>query len=677
MPSLLLQLLPASLIGASSPCVERNLLMGSAVEARGWTGVERVHDGRVGAVGDDPRSGLTARATEEGASLTFQWASPEPVRALMLEFEGDDAYLVEILDGTGEWRSLGVVTGKPSQRLDIVEGRFAVEAQALRVQAVSGAPWFLAEVGAWRCGEPWPPTDLSLHEGRPELAPLDEARQLGPGRALVGLLGAGTLLLAGLGRTRPAALAAGLLAGAASGLAFGLLPGLLAGLLGGLLPALGRRAVLLLPALLLASALAWTNFGIFRHPGTVVHYHELFHYSFGARYAPELGYERLYDCAVVAEAELSPERRPAIAVRPMRDLATGAQVTGASALARAEDCHRRFGPDWERYRDEVGTFRYIMADSSWQDLLNDHGYNPSPAWSLMGAVLGSGPPLSTVDDLNRLAVFDPILLALAFGLLAWGFGWEAAGWAALVFALGWPWRYGYIGGSYLRFVSFLALVAGLVGLRRGRHGLAGVGLGLAGLLRVFPGLVPLPVGLGLLAARRLRAEHGRLALGLLLAVLLGVGLSAAVLGVESWLSFLHRLGVHQLNESVNRLGPEGLGLGEPWTQGLKLLLLAGGLGWIVRAARRGAEDWRLLLQGLVLVLGLTNLSCYYWVLLSLLGPALAGRPARGALLLLALVGQEALAWSDWLDLERTHGLAWLLILPAAVLAADPPRERAR
>ncbi len=654
---------------AQPPCDEKNLLRGLEAQAEGWTFAPRASDGRVARVGAEARGSLLARADEEGASLTWRFDGPEPVRALMIQSQGDDRYRVEVQAVDGSWSSLGETGPQPGPRMDVVEGRFGLEAVAVRLQASSGGPWALGEVGAWRCGEPWPPTDLELAEGRPELGRLDELRHLGLGRALVGLLGAALILLASRGRQLPAALVAALLAGVGVGLAAGPGPGLLAALVGGSLLALGRRAALALPVLTLVAALAWTNFGAFRLTGTPVHYHELFHYYFGARYAPELGYDRLYDCAVVAQAELQPERLASIEALQVRDLRGGELRTGAASLQRAAECRARFGESWEEYRDEVGVFVYLFAEPSWQALLGDHGYNPSPAWTLSGALLAAGPPVQVLADLDRLALVDPALLLITVGLLAWGFGWEAAAWAALIFALGWPWRYGYIGGAFARFLTLASLAAALVALRRERAGWAGLAVGFAGLLRVFPGFALLGPGLGLLLARGLRREHLRLLAGVGLALLLGFGLSGAAYGFEAWTEFFARLGVHQLNQSFNRLGPQGLGLGEGAALALNLGIGTLGLAGITLSARRSAPAWLLLLQGLVLVLGLLNLSCYYWMLLALLGPALVGRPRAALVLVAALVGQDLLAWSDWLSPELNHGVAWAVLLPAAAYAA--------
>ena len=48
--------------------------------------------------------------------------------------------------------------------------------------------------------------------------------------------------------------------------------------------------------------LGWWNFLEFRYPG-FVDAGDTFHYYLGAKYFPELGYRRLYECTAVADAE--------------------------------------------------------------------------------------------------------------------------------------------------------------------------------------------------------------------------------------------------------------------------------------------------------------------------------------------------------------------------------------
>ena len=60
----------------------------------------------------------------------------------------------------------------------------------------------------------------------------------------------------------------------------------------------------------------------------------------------------------------------------------------------------------------------------------DHGYNGAPTWSIAGRALASLAPASARTQ-TALALIDPLLLAVAFGLIGWAFGGHAA-WLGLI-----------------------------------------------------------------------------------------------------------------------------------------------------------------------------------------------------------------------------------------------------
>lgn len=66
-------------------------------------------------------------------------------------------------------------------------------------------------------------------------------------------------------------------------------------------PSAGRGRRRLFALLGLVSALTYFNFGAF-HFGVFIHAWDTFHYYMGAKYFRELSYDRLYDCATVADA---------------------------------------------------------------------------------------------------------------------------------------------------------------------------------------------------------------------------------------------------------------------------------------------------------------------------------------------------------------------------------------
>ena len=70
------------------------------------------------------------------------------------------------------------------------------------------------------------------------------------------------------------------------------------------------------------------------------------------------------------------------------------------------------------------TFFRIVADKAyWEGMQQDHGYNPPPAWTILGSFLANLRPASA-PTMQLLASLDLIYLAGAFAMVWWAFGWR-------------------------------------------------------------------------------------------------------------------------------------------------------------------------------------------------------------------------------------------------------------
>ena len=157
---------------------------------------------------------------------------------------------------------------------------------------------------------------------------------------------------------------------------------------------------------------AYFNFGDFRYP-RYVHEHEVFHYFVGAKYFPELGYDRLYDCATAAEAEAGFVER--IELRSQRDLRTNALVKGTDILERSADCRASFGAErWKAFVHDVSWFAAGRDVEDWHRVLRDHGFNATPTWIALAAPIARSLPAADWSIGTIVAPLDPLLLALAF-----------------------------------------------------------------------------------------------------------------------------------------------------------------------------------------------------------------------------------------------------------------------
>jgi hypothetical protein len=323
------------------------------------------------------------------------------------------------------------------------------------------------------------------------------------------------------------------------------------------LPALERWRGRMLRVLGVLGLLAYFNFGAFHFGGIYVHLWDSLHHYLGAKYVDELGYDGLYDCIAVADAE-DPVLGPRAARRVLTDLRTNAMTTAADVVAHPERCHARFSPErWADFKVDVGYFRARFPDADWQNVTGDHGFNASPVWLLAAHPLAGDAPVTTTR-LGVLATLDILLMLGAFCALVWAFGWERAALAAIVWGTYFPGRLWWTGGSFLRWDWLAALLAGLALCRRERPFAGGALLGYAALSRVFPifALAGAALSLIVTAIRRRPIDRAivRVLLGAAVVAAVLIPLSTAVRRGPLWPDFTRNLAKHTSVPSTNRIG---------------------------------------------------------------------------------------------------------------------------
>ena len=314
----------------------------------------------------------------------------------------------------------------------------------------------------------------------------------------------------------------------------------------------------LLAVLGIAGLACWWNLFAFQFPG-FAHPSETFHYYLGAKYFPELGYTRLYECVAVADAEAGLD--PAALRRPMRDLASNELTTTDAVLADPGRCTTHFGAErWSEFRHDVDFLRGLVPPRKWNSFQQDHGYNATPAWTLVGHAVTNTAPAS-VAQLRLLWALDPLLLLALWAGAAWGFGWRLAAVAAVYFGTNYLSPYNWTGGAILRQDWLAASALGVALLRRERPAAAGACIAWATLLRVFPGCLLAGVTLGAAwrmareRSLRLRPAELRFAAGAAIALALGFALSSAATGGPSrWLEFAERSRVQLATPLANHVG---------------------------------------------------------------------------------------------------------------------------
>lgn len=328
---------------------------------------------------------------------------------------------------------------------------------------------------------------------------------------------------------------------------------------------LSRRIVLLVYAVAaVVSVVAYFNFGIFHGPNfrspdhpQVVHEWEQFHYQLGSKYFPELGFDGLYAASFAAQQQSHPQRR---LPRRFRDLRNN-RITDTEALQTEMDrVAARFSPDrWQQFVSDNAHFMAGAQPPILNRIRKDHGYNPSPAWTAVARSFNRATPI-TQSSVLAMAQLDVLLLALAFALVFRAFGARIGCGALVLFGLGFAGRYAWTGGAFLRMDWFAAILAACCMFKRDRAFLAGLLIGYAASVRLFP--AAFLFGPGVLALREITRgavpwRFVRTMSGFVLMAVLAVAWSSTgARGFSAWTEFSQRMQAHQLSSGRNIVGLE-------------------------------------------------------------------------------------------------------------------------
>ncbi len=453
--------------------------------------------------------------------------------------------------------------------------------------------------------------------------------------------------------------------------------------LGGLSVLVLRRAELkrsgkaggALGLLAIVAPVVYLNFFTFHGAGTFTHFAENFHYQLGSKYFPEVGYDGLYEASIAAQAT----SRPLLPLpRVMRDLRTNSIVPVRAVDEFREEVLGRFTAErWRSFRADHRAFEDPAFARALNEVRLDHGYNPTPAWTFVARLFNAWIPLDATT-IPMLALLDWVLLGVTFWSVFRSFGSGVGATALVVFGAGYPWRYAWVGGAFLRYDWLAALVIALCMLKRRRFAAAGALVAYAAAVRIFPALVL--IGLAPAAIRSLMRRSGagwvwRFTAGLAggaAAMFLAGALAGR--GLAAWPEFVRDIEKHHETWSTNTAGlellfvtkpatmldrlPASVPLPERWaawqgemnrTQAARrpyyvavaILLVAGAClaAWGRPRSEGAALGVTAVFAGLVL-------SCYYWVVLTVLslrrgvGGALAVLGANTVALLAALLTDD-------------------------------------
>ncbi|MBE2249505.1 MAG: hypothetical protein IAE78_08135 [Myxococcus sp.] len=236
----------------------------------------------------------------------------------------------------------------------------------------------------------------------------------------------------------------------------------------------------------MAGVFAYFNFGHL-HFGGFVHVWDTYHYYVGAKFFPELGYERMYDCAAVVDAENG--RLAEVQRRNHTDLRTNLITKTDEVISNADQiCKQYFTPErWAVYTKDINSIRAMVNENRWKEIHIDHGYNATPVWTLAGQFFSNLVP-ATSDGLIKVNLLDPIYIFLSMLMIWWAFGARGFALAGIVLGCNFPNRYYWTGGAFLRHDWLFFMVASVCLLKKDKPFLGGLSFSYTVLLRLFPGL---------------------------------------------------------------------------------------------------------------------------------------------------------------------------------------------
>ncbi len=297
----------------------------------------------------------------------------------------------------------------------------------------------------------------------------------------------------------------------------------------------------------------------------------LYHYYMGAKYFDELGYTHLYEQSLVADAEGADRLSQ---IQTIRDLETYGFVD-AGPVREGARLDSWSDERWEEFKADLQYITRARGKNYWKGPLRDRGYNPSPAWHAVGGTLARLLPIRNPISQTTLILLDVLAVLAAFVVSVRAFGWARSALVLGAFYL-WFGNPDRMFGQMYVLDWFAATWAGVALWRMGRSRTAGVLLGYAAMVRVFPVLLlagpVLQCAITLVRERRLPVAQRRLLIGATAAMLVlfvAGGLSSRQ-GFGTWTAFCGNI-VHHSEEHAygsKRLGLKHL-FGLDWSGGLQ------------------------------------------------------------------------------------------------------------
>ncbi|MEQ1503179.1 MAG: hypothetical protein ABMB14_13160 [Myxococcota bacterium] len=352
-------------------------------------------------------------------------------------------------------------------------------------------------------------------------------------------------------------------------------------------PWIARWRTQVLVALVVLSAVNYSRWGTDAIVRRVDAY-DLLHYYVNAKYFDELGYLDLYPAILLVDQENGGPFYDQGPVYMAQDETGHHLVPIAQGIARGREVRARFSDaEWAAFEHDVlylqrtvgcreksrktGKCVREIDDELWRQLINDHGFNGTTAWTLIARPFAEWVP---VEYVKWLGFLDVGLLVGALGLVTWAYGGTTALWTVLFLAITYSTRWPYLSWVFLRYDWIALLLAATALLRKGHPALAGVVTGWSATLRLFPAMWmwgPFCKGLAGLRHRVVHRSLLWLAAGFVGAVLVIQGAATLRFGVSEVESHFENMMDHNKAEQLSsrRIGLALALATEPW-QGTRM-----------------------------------------------------------------------------------------------------------
>ncbi len=449
----------------------------------------------------------------------------------------------------------------------------------------------------------------------------------------------------------------------------------------------GHRGVA--PLVFGLAATAFCAFGPRGLASGEIHTWNWYHFYLGSKYFPELGYSGLYEQTLAAQIE---DGGPLAGVDSIRDLKTYQVVeVNQSGMHRSGSFSEQ---RWREFKSDVASLAPRLSLQTWKRVLRDRGYNMTPTWDVIFGSLAQVVDLRSETNLQLVQWIDAGCLIAILLLVGRAFGWLTAAVFAAAF-LAFPPTAGRLLGGMVKYEWFFAFALVPVLLKREQPLAAGVALGTAACLRVFPAVFVsgfvVKTAVSLCRRNGLPSAEIRVIAGFALALSIGVLIGIARPGgVQRWVDFARNITVHNHEMEIGdgRLGLAHLFTHDPTSAEAETLadrranlegrrwlergLACSLLGLMLVGMIISRDEVLLFVLASVGFFAMTVASHYYWCILScwvLVGgrikPPWKRRRVRSAGFLLAL-GPTGFWWlcSVW---ANDDFLCWILA-DAAVLA---------